>query len=91
MRKRYGEKFLALARSAAGPLSRFVEDLEEFRDADPREPDPPPEDAVNAVRVMTIHAAKGLEFPIVFLGALHKGVKAEIENLSFSPDMADTP
>jgi len=81
------EKFLALARSATGPLSRFVEDLEEFREADPREPDPPPEDAANAVRVMTIHAAKGLEFPIVLLGALHKGVKAEIEHLSFSPDI----
>ena len=37
------------------------------------------------MRVMTIHAAKGLEFPVVFLAALHKGIKQDVASLCFSP------
>ena len=31
----------------------------------------------HAVKVMTVHSAKGLEFPVVFVAALHKGVEIE--------------
>lgn len=31
-----------------------------------------PEQDINSVKVMTIHGSKGLEFPIVFLAAIHK-------------------
>jgi ATP-dependent exoDNAse (exonuclease V) beta subunit len=81
------EKFLALARRASGKRSLFgfARDLELLREADPREADAPPEDAVNAVRVMTIHAAKGLEFPVVFVAGLHKGVSTNMGALVFSP------
>ena len=59
------EKFLAQAREASArqPLHAFVEELELLRDSDPREPDAPPEDSANAVKMMTVHSAKGLEFP----------------------------
>ncbi len=81
------EKFLALARDASSRLTlrQFVEDLKLMRKADAREPDAPPEDAVNAVRIMTVHAAKGLEFPIVFLAALHKGIASGCGSPAFSP------
>jgi ATP-dependent exoDNAse (exonuclease V) beta subunit len=81
------EKFFALARNASGKKSlfEFVQELELLRESDPREADAPPEDSVNAVRVMTVHAAKGLEFPIVFAAALHKGVNTQIGAIAFSP------
>jgi ATP-dependent exoDNAse (exonuclease V) beta subunit len=34
---------------------------------------------------MTVHAAKGLEFPVVFLAAMHKGIDANPGAISFSP------
>lgn len=81
------EKFLAQARSAAGrgTLAEFVEDLETVREANPREPEAPPVDGVDAVTVMTVHSAKGLEFPIVFVAALHKGFDQGLAGISFSP------
>jgi len=83
------EKFLALARDTSSRLTlrQFVEEFKLMRKADAREPDAPPEDAVNAVRIMTVHAAKGLEFPVVFLAALHKGVAAGCASPAFSPDV----
>src|SRR4029077_2599008 len=81
------EKFLAMAREASSrlTLAEFVEELDLMRDADARDADAPPEDAVNAVRIMTVHAAKGLEFPVVFLAALHKGIQSSVGPLAFSP------
>ena len=66
------------------PLSRLVEELESLRESDPDEPTAPPLDSSDAVRLMTIHSAKGLEFPVVFLAALHKGVAADSPPLAFS-------
>ena len=54
-------------------------------ESDPREPDAPPEDSANAVQVMTVRSAKGLEFPIVFVAALHKGVETNPPVVTFSP------
>jgi ATP-dependent exoDNAse (exonuclease V) beta subunit len=81
------EKFLVLAREALSriTLAEFVDELQMMREADARDVDPPPEDAVNAVRIMTVHAAKGLEFPVVFLAALHKGMQQGVGPLAFSP------
>jgi ATP-dependent exoDNAse (exonuclease V) beta subunit len=83
------EKFLSIAREASSrlTLAEFIEELELVRASDPRDADAPPEDAGNAVRVMTVHAAKGLEFPVVFLTAIHKGVDTKLGDLSFSPDI----
>jgi ATP-dependent exoDNAse (exonuclease V) beta subunit len=81
------DKFLAQARAASPkmPLDEFVEELALVRASNPREPDAPPEDSANAVKVMTVHSAKGLEFPIVFLGALHKGIDPNVPVVAFSP------
>ncbi len=81
------EKFVAQARSASGrqTLAEFVDEIEMLRESKPREPDAPPEDAVNAVKIMTVHAAKGLEFPVVFLAAMHKGIDTDPGAISFSP------
>jgi ATP-dependent exoDNAse (exonuclease V) beta subunit len=80
-------KFLAQARDAAARMSldEFVEELALVRASDPRESDAPAEDSANAVQVMTVHSAKGLEFPIVFVAALHKGVETKLPAVTFSP------
>jgi ATP-dependent exoDNAse (exonuclease V) beta subunit len=66
-------------------LDEFVEELELVRASNPREPDAPREDSANAVQVMTVHSAKGLEFPLVFVAALHKGVDTNPPVVTFSP------
>ena len=81
------DKFLAQARDAAGRMSldEFVEELALLRDANPRESDAPPEDAAAGIQIMTVHSAKGLEFPVVFVAALHKGVETNPPVVAFSP------
>ncbi len=80
------DKFLALAREAAARMSldEFVAELALVRQENPREPDAPPEDASNAVKIMTVHSAKGLEFPVVFVAAMHKGVNTGVPVVAFS-------
>jgi len=80
------DKFLAQARDAASRMSldEFVEELSLVRESNPREPDAPPEDSANAVKIMTVHSAKGLEFPVVFVAALHKGMKSDLPVVAFS-------
>jgi ATP-dependent exoDNAse (exonuclease V) beta subunit len=80
------EKFLAQARDAAARLSldEFVDQLALMRTDNLRERDAPPDDSADAVNVMTVHSAKGLEFPVVFLAALHKGVENDLPVVAFS-------
>ncbi|MFN3594665.1 MAG: UvrD-helicase domain-containing protein, partial [Thiobacillaceae bacterium] len=63
---------LALSLSFSGgrypSLPRFLDELTALRDqAGDEAPDEPPAAGADAVRLMTIHAAKGLEAPVVFL------------------------
>src|ERR1035438_4876588 len=80
------DKFLAQARAAAArmPLDEYVAELALVRQENPREPDAPPEDSANAVQIMTVHSAKGLEFPVVFVAAIHKGVDTSVPVVAFS-------
>ncbi len=68
------------------PLAELLDDLEALREAQTIADAPPPE-AGNVVRIMTIHAAKGLEFPAVFVSALHKGPDNRTAALLFSSDL----
>jgi ATP-dependent exoDNAse (exonuclease V) beta subunit len=80
------DKFLAQARQASSRMSldEFVEEVAMARESNPREPDAPPEDSTNAVKLMTVHSAKGLEFPIVFVAAMHKGIDLKLPVVAFS-------
>ena len=69
-------KLLRTAREFEGKgfhsLFDFVERLTILTDREAREGQALPEESDNCVRVMTVHAAKGLEFPIVFLPFLDR-------------------
>jgi ATP-dependent exoDNAse (exonuclease V) beta subunit len=83
------EKLLVRARDAAGRVSldEFVAELETLRESGLREPDAPAEDSADAVEILTVHSAKGLEFPIVFVAALQKGIASAAPVISFSPQV----
>ncbi len=40
----------------------------------------------NAVRIMTIHKSKGLEFPVVFVGSCEAGLREDKNNFAFDQD-----
>jgi ATP-dependent helicase/nuclease subunit A len=68
------EKFLAMLRRnhRSRTLAAIVEEMEALR-ALQSEAKAPPADAGDLVQLMSMHAAKGLEFPAVFVAALHRG------------------
>ena len=68
------------------PLAELLEDLEALRDAK-AEAEAPPQQASDAVSIMTIHAAKGLEYKVVFVSALHKFPNRRSPVLLFSGDI----
>jgi ATP-dependent exoDNAse (exonuclease V) beta subunit len=80
------DKFLGQARAAAAHMSldEFVAELALVREEDPREADAPPEDTSDTVKIMTVHSAKGLEFPVVVVAAMHKGVDSNAPVIGFS-------
>lgn len=65
------------ARTRQPHLSAFVRYLEEVAAREIREGDAAlPVEGMNAVTVMTVHKAKGLEFPIVYLPDLSRSISA---------------
>ena len=83
------DKFLALLRREyrrrPRPLAELLADVEALR-AMQSEAEAPPPDAAGAVRLMSIHAAKGLEFPVVFVSALHRSAENRKPILIFSSE-----
>jgi ATP-dependent exoDNAse (exonuclease V) beta subunit len=73
-------------RSKPRSLAELLEDLEALRAAR-AEAEAPAQQAADAVNIMTIHAAKGLEFPVVFVSALHAGRRNSTPVLLFSAEL----
>lgn len=71
-------------------LARFLRRLRGFDTLDDREgPDEGRSDGVDAIRLMTIHAAKGLEADVVVLADAHQRTRGEAARLhvDWSPDL----
>ena len=66
----------------AGSLKLFLSEIRR-KTAEGREEDEVPdfEEGEDAVRIFTIHAAKGLEFPVVILGGISRGGRKGVEGL----------
>jgi ATP-dependent helicase/nuclease subunit A len=62
-------------RSGHHLIRDFVRYVEEFEAIGSRESEGQIDEAANAVRLMTIHQAKGLEFPVVIIPDLHRSGK----------------
>jgi ATP-dependent exoDNAse (exonuclease V) beta subunit len=67
------------------PLEALLADIEWLRAA-AAEAEAPPGDSSDVVRIMTMHKSKGLEFPVVFLPALHKGTGGTGPSIRLSPE-----
>jgi len=74
------------ANAQPGSLAALVEELEGLRESG-RENNAPVPGAEDAVQMLTVHGAKGLEFPVVFLVSMHKapGGKSKKGRLVWSP------
>lgn len=81
------ESFLHLARTTGTsmPLTDFLIEIESLSEAVDKEADLADEDQGNRVQVLTAHAAKGLEFPVVFVAAMDKEGRKGTGNLNFTP------
>jgi len=93
--REYTERAESLAATAAaegepadGPsLAGFLEQVSLVADADEIPSDDP--DHAGVVTLMTLHTAKGLEFPVVFLTGLEESVFPHLRSLGDEQDMAE--
>ena len=69
-------------------LSDFLERVALVADAD-QIPDAPEGDDSGVVTLMTLHTAKGLEFPVVFLTGLEDGVFPHARSLGDQPELEE--
>jgi DNA helicase-2/ATP-dependent DNA helicase PcrA len=78
----------ALAGEAPG-LSDFLERVALVADSDQIPDAPEGEDSPGVVTLMTLHTAKGLEFPVVFLTGLEDGVFPHSRSLGDKPELEE--
>jgi ATP-dependent exoDNAse (exonuclease V) beta subunit len=83
------QKLLSIIRSLLRahdlPFAQLIERLERLQEVGTPETEASvPDSAEDAVHLMTMHAAKGLEFPVVFLPAIGRGQRFESDPLLYS-------
>ncbi len=64
-------------------LSGFLEDIALYTDADKLDPD------ADAVAMMTVHSAKGLEFDTVFIAGMEEGIFPGIRSMDNTEDLEE--
>jgi DNA helicase II / ATP-dependent DNA helicase PcrA len=69
-------------------LAGFLEQVSLVADAD-EVPDTPESEQSGVVTLMTLHTAKGLEFPVVFLTGLEDGVFPHLRSLGDLPELEE--
>ena len=80
----------ALSGEGAPPgLSDFLERVALVADSDQIPDAPEGEDAPGVVTLMTLHTAKGLEFPVVFLTGLEDGIFPHSRSLGDKPELEE--
>jgi DNA helicase-2/ATP-dependent DNA helicase PcrA len=65
------------------PLNEFLEDIALVADVDTLKDD------LNAVTLLTLHSAKGLEYPVVFITGLEEGVLPHFRSLDDADGLAE--
>jgi DNA helicase II / ATP-dependent DNA helicase PcrA len=76
-----------LPEAAGATLSGFLEQVSLVADADEVPPDDP--DHTGVVTLMTLHTAKGLEFPVVFLTGLEDGVFPHLRSMGDKAELEE--
>lgn len=86
--REYTERAQAAEEAEPATLAGFLEQVALVADADevPTEADP---EHAGVVTLMTLHTAKGLEFPVVFLTGLEDGVFPHLRSLSDEPELEE--
>lgn len=74
--------------TATPGLADFLERVALVADSD-QIPDTPDDDDAGVVTLMTLHTAKGLEFPVVFLTGLEDGVFPHSRSLGDQPELEE--
>lgn len=82
------ESFLRLARVKGDrrTLLGFLLEIRSLQKAISAESDLSDLDQGDCVQVMTAHAAKGLEFPVVIVAAMEKGTQRDTASVTFTPE-----
>ena len=84
------DKFLRIVRTEwqVGPrnLRAFLDEISAMRQAS-AEKSAPQSDAEDAVQILTVHASKGLEFPVVFLAGAAATASSTVPSLDYNPDI----
>ncbi|MCA9971129.1 MAG: UvrD-helicase domain-containing protein [Anaerolineales bacterium] len=76
-------ELLGVAREAPGSLAEFLEQVSLVSEVDNLE------EAPSVVSLLTLHAAKGLEFPVVFITGLEDGMLPHSRSLDDAEELAE--